>query len=80
MNAEKTAGEKLLLEMRDSDLLHCKGRKQAEPEMAEGRWQMAKRFCGKSGTRWNASLPGKEVCMVSSSRARPLGRGRIRGY
>jgi hypothetical protein len=26
MNAEKTAGEKILLEMRDSALLHCKGR------------------------------------------------------
>src|ERR1035441_5489229 len=28
MSAEKTAGEKILLEMRDSDLLHCEERRE----------------------------------------------------
>jgi hypothetical protein len=32
MSAEKTAGEKILLEMRDSGLLHCEERSAAQPQ------------------------------------------------
>src|ERR1017187_1163634 len=32
--------------------------------MANGRWHMAKRFRAESGTRWNASLPGKGVAWL----------------
>jgi hypothetical protein len=32
MSAEKTAGEKILLEMRDSALLHCDGRRENNDE------------------------------------------------
>jgi hypothetical protein len=41
------------------------GRKQAEPEMANGRWHMTERFCAESGTRWNASLPGEGVAWLT---------------